>query len=264
MEQQQLEKLKIWFYDYVASFYGDDEYINANLKLKEDHTRRICEEMRYLTNELGLNDNQKRIAEVIALFHDVGRFKQFVKYRTYNDSRSINHCLLGQGILQETKVLDTINKEERQIIQKAIEYHGLRELPAGLDGQCLLFSQLIRDVDKLDIFYLVTDFYKEFLKDPRKFNLELEMPDTPEYSRQIVEQILQEQRIDYKSMRTWNDMKLLQLAWVYDINFMPTLKRIRQRRYLESILEFLPHASDIEKVRKKIFEYVDSRIEQNK
>ena len=90
MEQEQLEKFRDWFDGYVAGFYGDDEFVNANLKLKEEHSRRTCEEMRYLACELGLSGNQKRIAEVIAILHDVGRFEQFVKYRTYNDPRSVN------------------------------------------------------------------------------------------------------------------------------------------------------------------------------
>ncbi len=68
MEQEQLEKLRVWFDDYVAGFYGDSEFINANLKLKEEHSRRTCEEMLYLADELGLDVNQKRLAEVIAFF----------------------------------------------------------------------------------------------------------------------------------------------------------------------------------------------------
>jgi hypothetical protein len=57
-------------------------------------------------------------------------------------------------------------------------------------------------------------------------------------------------------------MKLLQLGWVYDVNFTATLKRIRQRRFLEQIIDFLPRTEDIERVKTKIFEYVDCRIKQ--
>ncbi|MFZ0035766.1 MAG: HD domain-containing protein, partial [Sedimentisphaerales bacterium] len=85
MKQEQLKKFRVWFGDYVAGFYGDDKFVNANLKMKEEHSLRVCKEMSYLAQELDLADNQKRIADVIALFHDIGRFEQFVKYRTYND-----------------------------------------------------------------------------------------------------------------------------------------------------------------------------------
>ena len=262
MEQEQLEKIRVWFDDYVAGFYGDDEPINANLKLKEEHSRRTCEEMLYLIGELDLAANQKRIADVIAILHDIGRFEQFVKYRTYNDSRSVNHCLLGLEVLHRRKVLEQVDRYERELIEKAIEYHGLRELPGDLEGQCLLFSKLIRDADKLDVFYVVTEYYRQYRDNPEEFILELDFPDEPGYSAGVVEGILGGRRIDYSKLRTLNDMKLCQLGWVYDVNFTATLKRIKQRRFLEKIFDFLPETEDIDKVREKIFEYVDSRIGQ--
>jgi len=262
MEQEQLEKLRVWFDDYVAGFYRADEFINANLKLKEEHSRRTCEEMLYLAQELGLADNQKRIAEVIALFHDIGRFEQFVRYRTYNDGRSMNHCLLGLEVLGETKVLDGVERKERELIEKAIEYHGLKELPGNLDGECLLFSRLIRDADKLDILYVVTEYYRQYRDNPQEFMLELEFPDEQGYSPELVEEILRGRQIDYGEVRTLNDAKLLQLGWVYDVNFTVILKRIKQRRFLEMLFDFLPETRDIERVKEKIFGYVDFRIER--
>ncbi len=262
MEQEQLEKIRVWFDDYVAGFYGDDEFVNANIELKEKHSRRTCEETLGLAEELGLTDNQKRIADAIALLHDVGRFEQFVKYGTYNDTRSEDHCLLSLKVLRETKVLDGIEKEEKQLIEKAIEYHGRKQLPGGLGSECLLFSQLIRDADKIDVLYVVTEYYRQYRDNPEEFMLELDFPDEPGYSAEVVEGILCGRRIDYGEMRTLNDMKLLQLGWVYDVNFTATLKRIRQRRFLEHIIDFLPRTEDIEKVKAKIFEYVDRRIKQ--
>ena len=264
MEQGQLEKFRAWFSDYVAGFYGSDEYINANLKLKEEHSRRTCDQMLYLAEELGLSGNQKQIAEVIALFHDIGRFEQFVRYRTYNDVRSVNHSLLGLEVLRQTKVLEEVAGPQRQLIEKAIEYHGLRELPRDLNGQCLLFSKLIRDADKIDVLYVVTDYYRQYADNPGGFKLELELPDEPEYSAKVVEGLLRGRRIDYSELRTLTDMKLCQLGWVYDVNFTATLKRIKQRRLLEALVDFLPGAEDIERVKEKIFEYVDFRIKQQR
>ncbi|UCE99671.1 MAG: HD domain-containing protein [Planctomycetota bacterium] len=263
MEQRRLYQFKAWFDDYVAGFYGDDEFVNANVKLKEEHSRRTCDEMRYLSDELGLTDNQKRIADAIALLHDIGRFEQFVKYRTYHDPRSVNHCLLCVEVLRQTRVLEGLERKERQLIKKAIEYHGRTKLPDNLDGQCLLFSKLLRDADKLDIFYVVTEYYKQYRDNPEQFKLELELPDEPRYSADVVEDVLCGRRIDYHRLQTMNDMKLCQLAWMYDVNFVPTLKRIRQRRLLEKMFDFLPETNDIDRVRERIFQYVDSRIKQD-
>jgi len=264
MEQERLDRFKRWFDDYVAGFYGEDEFVNANLKLKENHSQRVCEEMRYLADELGLTGNQKRIAEAIALFHDIGRFKQFVKYGTYNDPRSVNHCLLGVEVLHQTKVLEGLERKERELIEKAVEYHGSRELPDNLDGECLLFSKLVRDADKLDVLYVVMQYYKQYRDNPEEFKLELELPDEPGYSDEVIENILCGRRVDYNRLQTMNDMKLCQLAWVYDVNFTATLKRLRQHRLLEKMFDFLPATGDIDRVRKKIFQYVDSRMKQDR
>jgi len=261
MEQKQLEKLRAWFDDYVAGLYGDDDFINTHLRVKEEHSQRVCREMRYLADELGLSENHKRIAQVIALFHDIGRFKQFIKYRTYSDVQTVNHCTLGLEVLKEAKVLEPVQTNERELIEKAIEYHGLKELPGDLDGECLLFSKLIRDVDKLDVFYVAIEYYKHYKEKKEKYLLELETPDEPGYSHELIEALLQGKNIDYAQLKTLNDWKLMQLGWVYDVNFTATFKRIRHCRFLETLTDFLPEAEDIQKVKETILSYVDFRCE---
>jgi hypothetical protein len=235
--------------------------VNANLKRKEEHTQRICGEMLYLSKALGLDAGASRVAEAIALLHDTGRFSQFVKYRTYNDAKSTNHSLIALEELKRTGVLESLDAGEREIIEKSILWHGEKELPGDLDGRLLQYAKMIRDADKVDIFYTVTSFYEDYAKNPEKVRLiEIEVPDTPEYTQAIVEQILRGENIDYRDLNTWNDMKLLQLAWVYDINFVPILKRIKQRRYVETILEYLPKDEEMARVRGKIIGYIEQRI----
>lgn len=263
MEQAQLDKFRIWFSDYVAGFYGDDGTVNANIKLKDEHTYRTCEEMLYLAGELGLDENQKLISETIALLHDVGRFEQFIKYCMYSDAKSVDHCLLGLEVLELNRVLDGIDLQEKLLIEKAIEYHGRKELPPGLDDRCLLFSKLVRDADKLDAFYVVMKYYEQYRDNPKNFKLGMELPDEPGYSAHLVNDLLCGRCIDNRQLRILNDLKLSLLGWVYDVNFTPTLKRIKQCGYLEKLLGFLPQDENIRKVREKILGYVDFRIEQD-
>ena len=197
MKQEQLENFRAWFSDYVSGLYGDDEFVNTHLKLKEEHSRRTCKEMMYLAEQLNLSDNQKQIAETIALFHDIGRFEQFIRYRTYNDHRSVNHSLLGLEVLRQKKVLEGVEEKERELIEKAIEYHGQKKLPKNLNGQCLLFSKLIRDADKIDVLYVVTGYFRQYRENPNGFKLELEFPDEPGYSNEVVKKVLRGQMIAY-------------------------------------------------------------------
>jgi len=58
-------------------------------------------------------------------------------------------------------------------------------------------------------------------------------------------------------------MKLLQLGWIFDINFTPSFERVRQKRYLDLILDFLPENEEIDRVRQKLFQYLDDRIKKD-
>jgi len=261
MNKEQLEKFKAWFDCFTAEHYGSDEFVNANIKMKDEHSRRVRGEMVYLAGELKLDENRRLLAETIGLFHDVGRFPQFVKYRTYYDPRSVNHCRLAVQVLIEEKVLDALDEADRQIILTAIEYHGVKQIPENLADDTLMFTKMIRDADKLDIYHVISKSYIQYRDDPDNFKLEIELPDLPECSPDVIDAILTGRLIDYANLRSWNDFKLCALGWVYDINFTPALKRIKQRRFLETILDFLPDTEDIRKVREKIFAYVKSRID---
>ncbi len=71
---------------------------------------------------------------------------------------------------------------------------------------------------------------------------------------------MNEQLVGYGRLRTLNDMKLMLIGWVYDINFTATLKRIRERRHLETMFGLLTQTEQVRIVRDKIFAYVDSRL----
>ncbi len=54
--------------------------------------------------------------------------------------------------------------------------------------------------------------------------------------------------VDFTHLKNLNDFKLLQLGWIYDINFAPTFQCIRERAYLEMIRDALPKSEEVEEV----------------
>jgi len=260
MNVQKFEKLKTWLNKYIDSFYCDDDYINANIELKQTHTARVCDEILYLTNSLSFEPHQEILAQAIALLHDIGRFEQFLKYRTYSDCRSINHNELGLKIIAENNLLGDINLQDKEIIEKAIEYHSLKEIPPQTDSQIELYSKLIRDADKLDIYRVVIEYYNQYINNPSSFRLQLELPDVPQYSSELVNSLITGKRFDYKKLKSWNDMKLLQLGWVYDMNFAATLIRVKERKYIQTVADFLPNTEDIKNAMQIVLKFVDDQI----
>jgi len=101
-----LLKLKNWFEDYTAGFYSDEPIIQQNIMLKVEHTRRVCEAILIIGGSLDLSSENLSIAEICALLHDIGRFEQYKRYRTFSDHKSKDHAELGVDVIQNLHVLD--------------------------------------------------------------------------------------------------------------------------------------------------------------
>lgn len=230
-----------------------------NIKLKEDHTYRVCKNIRMIGREMNLDEKHLQIGEAIALFHDIGRFEQFKKYKTFNDRRSQNHAKLSVEILKHVDILSRLPNKERTIICKAISYHNLLELPVEEKTICLFYAKLLRDSDKLDIWFTVIDYYKKRHLHPNPA-LELELPDTPEYSMDFVKSIMMDKCTDTSKIKTYNDMKISLLSWIFDINFIPTYQLILRYKYIDGIVELLPNTEDIRKAHTHIDIYVKKKL----
>jgi hypothetical protein len=259
MDQNQLERFKRWFDEYTGRFQADDAFTNAHLRLKKEHTYRTCDEAVLLAEALALDEDQRRMAELIGLFHDVGRFPQFAQYGTFCDAKSVNHGRLGVEVLRQEGILDIFPAQQRQWMTTAIEHHGAKVLPPGLSGQTLLFCRLIRDADKIDILRVCVACYAQE-PGPEAFIPGIELADTTDCSPHVVEAVLQERVIDYTELRTRADMKLCQLGWVYDLNFAASLRRIDQCGFLEQLCSFLPENEATRRVCTKIRDYVGSKL----
>jgi len=255
MEKENLLFFRSWFFDYVKKFYSDDFNVQRNIKLKEEHTLRVCENIILIGKSINLDETKLFIAESVALFHDIGRFKQFKKYATFDDRKSENHAALGVKILEDSGVLSCLPTSEQELILKSVEFHNLQKIPAKLKPDILLFSKLLRDADKLDIFGVITEYYAEKDKNPNPA-LELELSDAPTYSHEFIEDILN-YRVSKNNLNTHNDMKLFQLTWLFDINFQVTFKCFKDKNYLEKIIKALPDDETIRGVHEHLKDYLD-------
>ncbi len=152
IDSEKLTELKDWFTKYVHTFRCSDPDKQQNIDLKEGHTIRVCKEILTIGKQLGLNDDELRLAEIIALLHDVGRFEQYARYHTFTDGKSENHAELGVAIIKRSGMLNQFDGAVNNLIIRSIQYHNRASLPDHESEVCLLFSKLLRDADKLDIW----------------------------------------------------------------------------------------------------------------
>jgi len=262
MDQHELNNLKRWFADYCRSFYSLNQEDQRNISLKEDHTRNVCRNIVQIARGISLDDAQVTLAEAIALYHDIGRFPQYQKFKTFKDSVSVNHAALGAKVLIKDKVLEGLPKHEQDIIIRTVALHNVYSIPGGLDENNLLFLKLVRDADKLDIWRVAIEYYGQ-PEDGRASAVGLGLPDFPGYSPEVLTALKNEQMVQLSTLKTLNDFKLLQLAWIYDLNFASSLRILVSRKYIDGIAATLPRTSEISGALETLRGYVQEGLGGN-
>lgn len=237
------------FDSYVHTFLdekNDPKYQN-NIILKKDHSERVRREIVELCTDLGIEGRDLDLAEFMGLFHDIGRFEQFHGYGTFRDDVSEDHGALGVRVIQEMGFADHLNDEDRDLFLTAVELHNKARLPEDLPERHLWFAKLLRDADKLDIWKVVTDYYWG-REERRNTAIELDLPDTPTVSEAVYQDIMEKKVVDFNHMRNLNDFKLLQLGWVFDLNFSASLRKVSERGYIEKIMGVLPNLPEVNEI----------------
>ncbi|HUO76989.1 MAG TPA: HD domain-containing protein [Thermodesulfovibrionales bacterium] len=260
MTEKDLSFFQSWFSRYCRSFYTGNEEDRRNLLLKKDHTRHVCENMRRIAKDLSLESAEEMLAETIALFHDVGRFPQYAEYKTFRDSISVNHATLGTEVLSREGVLETLPKNEQRIILQAIKFHNAYAVPDIRDNDMLLFLKLIRDADKLDIWRVFIE-YLALPEKERASAVGLGLPDVPEYSENVLSCVLSKEVASLSNLKTLNDFILMQLSWVYDLNFRTSFILLEERNYINKLISTLPSTEAIGKLSPFLGEYVREHIQ---
>jgi len=256
---QDFERLSDWFADYCKTFYSSSDEDRKNIVLKEVHTGRVIENMRALVDDLAMAAEDSFLAQTIALLHDVGRFLQYARYKTFLDSASVNHGALGAQVITDAGILSPLPLRERQIVVQSVKFHNAFSLPDLENREVLPFLKLIRDADKLDIWRIFIEYY-ETPPEERPSAVGLGLSERNEYSGEIVACLKANRLASLSMIKTFHDFKLMQLSWVYDLNFTASFRILREREYLERIAAILPTDQTMQSLSSHLQEYVGSRI----
>lgn len=257
--EEGFDLLKKHFVDYYNSFTELTEAQQNNFAIKMDHSLRVAEISYSLAEKLKLGEDDKYLAFFIGLFHDIGRFKQLLEFNTFNDSKSVDHAEYSVEVLKNGNFRFRLNAEQFEWALLAIEYHNKKDLPKGLSKQQLLFAQLIRDADKLDILKVLSDYYSNKKVQPNH-TLTWEMPKGIAVSPGVSKQILKGALVSKEKVANELDIKVMQLSWVYDINFKPSFEMVMEKRFLEKIYNSLPKNDGVIEIYRKVKVYAENKL----
>ena len=239
-----IEKIKSIFDKYV---YGYDLNDSA-IELKYEHSYRVMDICKGIAEDLELNKEDTKLAMVIGLLHDYARFEQWDKFKTFNDSESVDHGDLAVAELfgnNEIEKFD-IPISYYQTIYDAIKYHNKYEYPENISKRDMLFSKLIKDADKLDIYYLIS-IGKIKITDDESNITEI-----------ISNEFYKEKLLRKEDRKTNSDKIVFYLGMMYDFNFKYSYKYIKENGILEKMYDLINKNEKF----KPYFNHIDNYIEE--
>lgn len=228
-------------FDNFALKYDMNENMIA---YKYKHSYRVVHQAEEICRSLDMDTEERDLASLIALTHDIARFRQWSEYHTFDDEKSIDHGEEGVKILFEEGEINNYiaKKEDYEVIKKAIRNHNKYKIEDGLSDRELLHAKIVRDADKLDILYAFSNARI----------LELENDNSP-ISDEVGKEFMNHEIVIKDDLKNVNDRVLMMIGLVYDLNFDYSKERVLNEKYIEKIYGNMKS--------KKIFKpYIDELI----
>lgn len=255
------EKARNAFDAYVSQYNVQDEKV----KLKIEHTYRVCELCEQIAEESGFTKEETEIAWLSGLLHDVGRFEQLKRYGTFHDAQSIDHAQFGADILfKEGKIAEYIDDfTENELLEKIIREHSAYRLPENFTEREKKFADLLRDADKVDILKVnvivpLEEIYDVTEKELRNCTI----------TEKVLESFLEEHTVLRSLKKAPVDHVVGHISLVYELVYPISLKLAVEQGYLQKMMQF---HSEIEKtqeqfaqIRQKMHAYIRERLMDKK
>ncbi len=229
------------FQKYVSNYDIDSE-----LQVRYLHCLAVMDLSNKYAKKLNFNEYDTKLATLIGLLHDFGRFQQYKIYNSFKDRDTIDHADYSIVQLFDNKLIEKYwdNKEDYELIKFAIKNHNKLKIQDTTNERYLLFAKFIRDMDKLDILRVISE------------NSKLELDDK-EISKNIENSFYSHKSANYLDIKSENDELVCILCMAFDINFKQCYEELLARyKKMENICS----NNIISPFYKEIYKYLEDNI----
>lgn len=256
MEIVNLEEAKREFIEFVDKY----DLTMENIKLKKYHSLRVMEVAAKIAKKENFNAEEIEIATLIGLLHDIARFKQYTEYKTFKDAESFDHGDEAVKILEKDNYLRKFIQNDKydEIIKLAIKNHNKFVIEDGITEEQNKFCKIIRDADKLDIFYIAAEILWQGQEEKMESSIM-----NPEIRETINKKILMENS-KYKKI-SYVDSIIKILGFIFDINFKSSFEILKDEKYVDRIVNRFKFKDEytqreILEIGKQMNQYILSKI----
>jgi putative nucleotidyltransferase with HDIG domain len=257
--QAEQSKYQAAFDAYYRSFKGLDNNQERNFEIKKDHSYRVAELAESIATKAGLDDATQALAYPAGLFHDIGRFPQFIKYNTFNDSVSADHAALSLEVVQGGGFLSNLPAEKVEAVCSAIFLHNKAELGGNYSETTGMLAKVLRDADKLDILHVLSDYYEKKNAQPNH-TLTWELPIGFKISDEVAAALSTGKTIPKAAIKNQLDLKVFQMSWVHDLNFKASFRLLSQGRFFDRIYATIPKSDKVIEYYRGLKIIIENRI----
>ncbi len=246
------DKAKDIFEEYTSQF----DLTNDGIKRKKEHSIRVATLSRMIAEKEGFNPD---LAEVIGLFHDIARFEQIKRFNSFSDRKTgFDHGDEGAKFLEENGWLNKITEDRNldEIIYKSIINHNKRYIEKGLSNETLIYAKLIRDADKIDIYYLsnVDIFHMLGIKDEK-----MEYIINEKLSYDAFKEIMSCNQLDYNLATNYVNTVMTWVGFIFDINYKSSIRYFIKHNYIENLISMIrggPNDNELRQIQNVVYEYI--------
>ena len=242
------------FREYTTQYNASDEKV----KLKIDHTYRVCGLCQQIATQSEFDENDIELAWLTGLLHDVGRFEQLKRYGTFIDAQSIDHAEFGADILfQEGKIRDYIEDTlEDELLEKTVRCHSAYRVPANYTAREKKFADLLRDADKIDILKVNIIVPFEEIYNVTTYDLK-----HCKVTEEVMQAFFEEHAVLRSLKKTPVDNIVGHISLVYELVYPISRKLVCEQGYLNKLMDFqseLPETNvQFAKIREKMAAYME-------
>lgn len=225
-------KVREQFASYTRNYDPED----PKIALKIAHTYRVADNCEEIARSIGLSDEDVELAWLSGMLHDIGRFEQVKRYNTFLDSESVDHAEFGADLLFGDEHLILNYCDDRSfdaMMETVIRQHNKYRIDEAVAGKTLVFCNILRDADKVDILRVNIETPMEEI-----YNVSEDELLTSGVSEKVMDQVREHHAVKRDVMDSPAEHLIGHIALAFELVYPKSWEIAKEQGYIYKMFDF--------------------------
>ncbi len=226
------QRVREQFAEYTRNYNPEDIMIS----LKIIHTYKVADICEKIAKSLDLSAGDVDFCWLSGMLHDIGRFEQAKRYGTFSDARSVDHAEFGADLLfGKDRLIDrfTDDRSLDETLETVIREHNKLKVKEDVTGKTLVFCNVLRDADKVDIFRVMIETPMDEL-----FGQSMEALLNSGVTPGVMDQVLEHRAVSRATTKTAADHHIGHIALAFELVYPKSREITLEQGYFYQMFDF--------------------------